>query len=132
MICDHCGVEFDRSGTRGPIPRFCSDSCRAMAHQLQIRVERAALEEEVERLLKGLAYATDRIKALTAERDESIAEVRKMAMEAITTFGFYQRAAEERDALRALVNDLLDYSGSEGYPADLQSRIEAFLAKHEP
>lgn len=28
LICQRCGSEFDRTGTTGPKPRFCSDRCR--------------------------------------------------------------------------------------------------------
>lgn len=33
VSCQHCGAGFDRSGTTGPVPKYCSGECRSQARR---------------------------------------------------------------------------------------------------
>lgn len=43
LVCEVCNVEFERAGSRGPIPRRCSQACRAK--QQRQKPERRAYEK---------------------------------------------------------------------------------------
>lgn len=32
LTCESCGLTFERSGKRGPVPKFCSHRCRQRAY----------------------------------------------------------------------------------------------------
>jgi hypothetical protein len=33
VICQHCGVQFERPKTKGPFPKWCSIACRQRAYE---------------------------------------------------------------------------------------------------
>jgi hypothetical protein len=33
ITCERCGTEFERAKRRGPIPKYCSDACKAAKHR---------------------------------------------------------------------------------------------------
>jgi hypothetical protein len=65
LICEYCKTPFDRPHTKGPPPKFHSDSCRQLAYQERRAAKKLSQRPDlIQRLREG---DTDALTAIFEE-----------------------------------------------------------------